>query len=497
MFRTLYAKLSLGLFALLVAVGVLYAFISTAAFRQDQDAVNQQLNRDLARDLIFDRNLVEEGQLNEDALEDTFELYMTINPGIEIYLLDAGGKILSYSADPQKIERDRVSLEPIRSFLDGEPSYPVPGDDPRNENQQKVFSVAPLPSADDIQGYLYVVLRGEEYEAALRMTREERLFELSAWAVAVSLAFGLVTGLVIFRLTTRRLEHLSGLVERFEVRGGNEALPYQPVSRNRPDEIDRLGLTFDRMAARIAQQIDQLREQDAMRRRLVAHVSHDLRTPLTSMRGYLESLKIKAHALTDDQRTEFLQIALDQSERLSRLIDELFELAALDAREKESHREAFAPAELIHDVARKHQPSADAKAITIDVDIPRDVAFAVGDVAMTERVLDNLIDNAIAHTPRGARIELRVSAGPEGLKIAVADDGPGIPDEDKAHLFEPFSRGNESETHGHAGLGLAIARRIMDLQGGRLEVHDGDGGGTEFIVTLPAYASASGDVTES
>ena len=478
MFRTLYAKLALGLFALLVAVGLLYAFISTAAFQQDQEAVNQKLNRDLARDLIFDRNLVEEGQLNEKAIKDTFALYMTINPGIEIYLLDAAGRILSYSADPAKIKRERVSLEPIRRFLDDDPSFPIPGDDPRGRNQRKVFSVAPLPSADDVQGYLYVVLRGEEYEAALRMTRENRLFELSAWAVAVSLAFGLVTGLVIFRLMTRRLEHLSGLVERFEVRGGNEALHYRPESRERPDEIDRLGLTFDRMAARIARQIEELREKDAMRRRLVAHVSHDLRTPLASMRGYLESLKIKGDELSDDQRAEFLQIALAQGERLSRLVDELFELAALDAREKEPRPEPFAPAELVHDVARKHRPAAEAGGIGIDVDVPREATFVVADVAMTERVLDNLIDNAIAHAPAGGHIELRASSDDERLTIAVADDGPGIPESERDDVFEA----GYSTKPGGTGLGLMILQEIADAHDWELALTEGSRGGARVEV---------------
>ena len=497
MLRTLYAKLAFGLFALLVAVGVLYAFITMAALSQYQDSVTQQLNHDLARDLIFDRNLVEEGQLNEEALKETFELYMTIHPGIEIYLLDGDGTIVSYSADPQKIKRERVSLAPIRRMLDGNPDYPVLGDDPRHPNEQKIFSAAPLPSAEDIRGYLYVVLRGEAYEAAEKMTRDGHLFRISSWAVATSLAFGLVAGLVLFRLMTRRLENLSGLVERFESGGGSEPLSYQPVSRRHPDEIDRLGLTFDHMADRIARQIEQLQEQDALRRRLVAQVSHDLRTPLTSMRGYLESLKIKGEALTDNERAEFLRIALAQGERLSRLIDDLFELAALDAREKEPRPEPFAPAELIHDVARKHQPAADTKGIAIEVDVPRDAPFVLADLAMTERVLDNLIDNAIAHVPDGGTIDLGAAADDERLEITVADNGPGIPDTNKADLFEPFTRGKAGETRGHAGLGLAIARRLMDLQGGGLTVHDREPAGVEFVVTLPLDRPARGDVMES
>lgn len=158
-YRTLYARLATGLFVLLVAVGLLYAFIGSAALRHYQETLSQALNRDLARDLVSDRDLVNEGRLNEAALKETFDLYMTINPGIEIYLLDRAGTILSYSADPDKIVRNRVSLPPIRRFLDDAASYPVLGDDPRSHDRQKVFSVTPVPSTERPEGYLYVVLR--------------------------------------------------------------------------------------------------------------------------------------------------------------------------------------------------------------------------------------------------------------------------------------------------------------------------------------------------
>ena len=119
------------------------------------------------------------------------------------------------------------------------------------------------------------------------------------------------------------------------------------------------------------------------------------------------------------------------------------------------------------------------------------------DLAMTERVLDNLIDNAVAHVPDGGTIELGAAADDERLKITVADNGPGIPDTNKADLFEPFTRGNTGEARGHAGLGLAIARRLMDLQGGGLTVHDREPAGVEFVVTLPLDRHARGDVMKS
>ena len=488
--RTLYARLALGLFVLLVTVGLLYTFISAVAIRHYQETLSQTLNRDLARDLVFDRNLVDEGRLNQAALKETFELYMTINPGIEIYLLDRDGTILSYSADPGKVVRKRVSLAPVQRFLDDAAAYPVLGDDPRSHDRQKVFSAAPLPSAERPEGYLYVVLRGEEYDAAERMARGRHFFAMSAWAVTVSLAFGLIAGLVVFRLLTRRLEHLSRRVECFEAQTGGVAFDPTvehalPAARGNADEIERLGMAFDRMAARIARQLEQLHEQDALRRRLVAQVSHDLRTPLASLQGYLESLKLKGSSLSEAQRAEFLAIALDQGQRLGRLVDELFELAALEARERQPRPEPFAPAELVHDVARKHEPAAAVKKITLTVTAEPELPFALADLGMTERVLDNLIDNAVAYAPRHGHVEVSVRADRDVLRIHVTDNGPGMAPDDLPHLFEPFYRGKTGTPAGHAGLGLAIARRIMQLQNGAIVARNRSSGGAEFILRLP------------
>ncbi len=166
MVKTLYTRLAVGLFLLLLAVGLLYTFISLYSLREYNASVNQELHRDLAKNLVADRNLVSEGQLDRSALKELFALYMTINPSIEIYLLDLDGTILSYSADPAKIKRKQVSLDPIQRLMDDMSRYPVLGDDPRSHDRQKVFSVTPVPSADNPEGYLYVVLRGEEYDAA-------------------------------------------------------------------------------------------------------------------------------------------------------------------------------------------------------------------------------------------------------------------------------------------------------------------------------------------
>ena len=207
MFRTLYARLAAVLVALFVAIGLAYTAVSGSVVQRYLQELTQHFNRDLARRILVDARLVVDGRLDEQALKETFSAYMDINPSIEIYLLDGSGRILSYSADPGRVKRKRVDLAPIRAFLRGE-GFPLLGDDPRSHDRRKAFSVTPVPATAGEQGYLYVVLRGEEYDSAERAVQESYVLRLSAWALAGSLGFGLLAGLLLFHLLTRRLQRL-------------------------------------------------------------------------------------------------------------------------------------------------------------------------------------------------------------------------------------------------------------------------------------------------
>ena len=483
--KTLYAKLSLGLAVLLVAIGLLYAGISAMTTRNYVQEVNQSLNRNLARDLVADRNLVAQGRIDQSALKETFRQYMVINPGIEIYLLDLQGNILSYSADPEKVKRNKVAIAPIKAFLGMQQPYPLRGDDPRQHGIQKAFSVTPVPNSKTPEGYLYVVLRGQEFDRVEQVIQNSYFLRISSWAVAISLGFGLLAGLLIFRLLTRRLQHLSSSMEAFQNSDFSIAPP-SPCATESADEIDQLSITFNRMSERIAQQIEQLREKDNQRRKLVAQVSHDLRTPLASIQGYLETLQIKGENLSDAERAEFLQIALRQGQKLSRLIAELFELASLDAQEKAPHTEPFNAAELVYDTVQKHRLQAEQQTISLAIEADTGLPFALGDLALTERVLDNLLDNALAHTPSGGKITLTLSCQAQQLDVSIQDSGPGIADADLPHLFDPFFRANANaaDSH-HAGLGLAIAKRMMELQQGVITASSETGQGACFSIRLP------------
>jgi len=490
MLRTLYGKLAVGLLVLLIAVGAIYTVINLVVTDNYLRQVNQEINRHLARNLVADRNLVAEGRLNEKALKETFSLYMSINPSIEIYLLDNTGRILSYSADPGKIKRKSVSLAPIKAFLRMEDPYPLLGDDPRSHDRKKAFSVTEIPGETATEGYLYVVLRGEQYDSAETMARTSYLLRMSVWAMAASLGVGLLAGLIVFHLLTGRLRRLTERMEKFAKQTIKQETEKVDLG-SKGDEVEALSFTFDRMAERIGQQIDLLQEQDALRRRLVAQVSHDLRTPLASMQGYLESLQMKKKTLSEDEQEEFLNIALRQGQRLGKMLGELFELANLEARESQPQPEPFALPELIYDAVEKHRLKAESEGISMSLSVSPDAPFAYGDIGMTERVLDNLLDNAIQHTPAKGTIEIAASIANDKAMVSICDSGPGIASDHLPHIFDPFYRGDRTDkSTQHAGLGLAIAKRIMDMQKGTITAANASpGSGSVFSFDLPLYRS--------
>jgi two-component system, OmpR family, sensor kinase len=485
MFRSLYARLSLALIGLFLVTGVVYTLITNATTERYLQEITQHFNRDLAQRIVDDRKLVINGEMNDKALKATFGAYMDINPSIEIYLLDKTGKILAYSADPGKVKRQRVDLAPIKAFLRGD-GFPLLGDDPRSHDRRKAFSVTPVPAGDMPAGYLYVVLRGEEYDNAEQAVQESYVFRLSASAVFISLGFGLITGLLLFYRLTRRVQRLSSVMSAFQQSDFtcHERYVHKPLPEG--DEVDRLGATFDEMALRIIDQWGQLKEQDRLRRELVAQVSHDLRTPLAVLHGYLETLNMKETDATPERRQAYLAIALRQSERLKQMLEDLFDLAQLEARETQPVCEPMAIAELVQDVMQKFQLRARQAGVVLEWQPPNGQIFVKADFALTERVLNNLIVNAFDHVASDGEIRLDVTQEGDQAVVVVADNGQGISTEDLPHIFDPFYRSHVDEAgSGHAGLGLAIARRMVELQGGQISARNKTSGGAIFTITLP------------
>lgn len=492
MFRSLYSKLAAVILILFTLVGILMVVVvlySTDMYRQE---VSQKLNRDLATNLVNEKLLIEDNKISREALEYVFHMLMVINPSIELYLLDPEGNVLEYSAAPGKVKRTRVSLEPLKVWLSGDAAIPLQGDDPRNLSRKKVFSAARIPPQGKLEGYLYVILGGEDYDSIAQKIQGSFILKMTSWVIVAALFFAVITGLVIFALLTGRLKRLAAGMNAFKS-GTSLAsvdLPRAETPVFLGDEVDHLSQTFREMAGRIEEQIEKLQKSDLLRRELVANVSHDLRTPIATLIAYIETMQLKDADLSEDERRKYLKVARKHCERLNSLVDDLFELARLETNETKLNSEPFSIAELVQDVVQNYELAAHEKGVTLASNIGLELPCVTGDIGLVERVLENLIINALRHTPRGGKVGIMLSPSDEYINIQVFDTGVGIPEEALPHIFDRFYRikGSETLPATYAGLGLAIAKRIMDLHGSSIEVKSEPNSGACFTFKLPAYS---------
>jgi signal transduction histidine kinase len=495
MFRTLYSKLALTLFVIVFVLGLLWIkglWLSTEMYQQE---VAQKLNTSLAEHIVNVEPLLQDQQVNQKALKHFFHMAMEINPAIELYLLDKTGRILSYQAPEGKIVRDQIALSDLEKFVAGDVRYPLMGEDPRNENRKKVFSAARIPSEGPLEGYLYIILGSEKYDDIAQMLQESLILKMSLWALLVSLVVALLAGFGVFHLLTKRLHRLTNAMGDFLQEDDNRdgATELAPATTtpaiSKGDELDMLKSQFNDMAARIEQQMTRLKVNDQQRREMIANVSHDLRTPLTTLHGYLETLVLRMDKLDRQEQTQYLNIAIGHSQRLSQLVNELFELARLESYEAVIDAEPFSLGDLIQDVAQKFHLRAQQNCIHLEfMDDPSDV-WVNGDIAMIQRVLENLMENALRHTPEGGRIALSFLSEGDQVVVKVEDSGHGIAREELGHIFERFYRVEKSRTdeNGSTGLGLSIAKRILELHGSHIIVESELNQGTTFTFPMPLY----------
>ncbi|WP_198265327.1 sensor histidine kinase [sulfur-oxidizing endosymbiont of Gigantopelta aegis] len=481
-FRSLYARLASILVLIILTMGFVYGFITYSVTSDYLQETTQQFNRELAKKLVGERAIVVDGKINRQALKQTFHDYMTVNPNIEIYLLDLKGKVLSYSADPGIVKRESVSLEPIQSFFQGKL---VPGDDPRSFTMKKAFSVTHVPTEEAPEGYLYIVLRGEEYDQVNQALQNNYVIQYSLYSLLISLGVGLLLGLLLFYTITRRVRNLSIAMRDFSDNGFSAYPDPKLLDKQHKDEIGYLARSFDVMAEHTIAQLSKLEEQDKLRRELVANISHDLRTPLASMLGYLETLTIKGESLDAQSREDYLKIVSQHGKRLSRLIDDLFELAKFDAKEITPKKEIFSFSEFIFDSIQKFQHRAKQGEIKLQLNCPREALLVNADIALIERFIDNLLANAFNYTQPGDMILVNVSQQGEEIQIRIRDTGCGISEKDLPKVFDRFYQADNKHRKGkHAGLGLAIVKRIVALHERQIIVNSTVGEGTEFCFSL-------------
>ncbi len=484
-FSRLYWKISAIFILILVLFAGITLYISVRSANNYSIEVNQKLNWELAAttvDLIKPK--FQNGTVNKEAIADIMHSMMVINPSLEVYLIDPEGKILSYVAPEKVVKLDKVSLEPIESFFTNIKHNLILGDDPRNPGEKKTFSAAKVIDQGKLTGYIYIVLASQEYVSAAQMVIGSYILGLSIRSIIIILIISALVGLFFIWFITKKLNAIVLGIREFQSGNFNARIPVK-----NQDELDNIGLVFNEMAGTISKNIRELKETDEFRKELISNVSHDLRTPVASIQGYAETLLLKKDRIAPEEQTKYLEIIYSSCERLKTLVSELFELSKLQTNQVKLNPEPFSIAELVSDIANKYRIISQKKGISINAFVPKENTIVEADILLIDRVLQNLIDNAIRFCREGDYINIEIHSQGEGkIEVKIADSGEGINADELPFIFERYYKGKKySES---TGLGLAIVKKIIDLHHSDIQVFSQPGKGTTFTFQLPVISVA-------
>lgn len=411
-----------------------------------------------------------------------------LNPAVDLYWVDQKGTVLASSTGLPVSRFGVVSRDVLATTVSRPDHRALIGVDPKPNGRAKPVAIEPV-EIGGVRGYLYIVLKD------LSLLGSISWVDL-AWLVGCWVALTALASHFALRGISDPLTRLARHVESLDA-----AAPMSPAThvsgRSAPTEIARLEQGVAGLATRIAQQVQALRAADDERRVLFAGISHDLRTPISSLSGYLETVASRDH-LGDEERKRLCAISLDETKLLLRLLDDLMDLARLESPEMKTDREPFPLAEAVTAVQRRLETAATAKGIVLLVPTGLDASPPLdADPVMVERLLGNVIQNGIEHSPPGGVVRLDVKLVGAWAEVQVTDTGPGIAADQIGLVFERFFRGDRGTqpAKGGMGLGLAIAKRIVELHGGEIRARSPPGGGATFRFTLPLVSSVSESIS--
>jgi signal transduction histidine kinase len=480
-FNSLFWKISIVFFILLAGVGVMYTYVSHEYSKTYSEEVNQRLNHDTAKNIVENSTNFYNGEVIKPALEEMFHHVRAINPSLEVYLVEPKGKIIAWYPPERKIALKQIDLKPVLSFIEAKKHTYIKGDDPLNPSQQKVFSASPLMMNNMLYAYIYVVLNGEKQEAASDSLFGSYLLNLGARTMGITLLFTFLIGLLIIRVITNNYSKILTVMQQFRNGDLNARVEFKSMGDER-----QLGEMFNEMADILTVNIDKLKQVENLRRELIANVSHDLRTPIAIIRGYVETLQMKEETITIEERKQYINTVRESAEKLEKLVNELFELSKLEANQVLAKKEPFIISELVSDISSKYKLIADTKNISITTVLSKELPPVFADVSLIERVMQNLIDNALKFTPSGGKIEIKtIKSTDNNIEISVTDNGIGIPENDREQIFARYYKANNfTDLKNSTGLGLAIAKKILDLHQSTLDLVSEENTGSSFIFKL-------------
>lgn len=413
-------------------------------------------------------DLLARGNTHRDVLEENYTpstmnhvAIMESESDFIVVITDENGEVIT-SSDP--VESEMSSLIEHTDYGEIPQSGAILES---NWSEEKYVSTdSPITSNDTHSGHVFMFAESDSIERIIDHLSRQFLF-----VGLLTLLLTVITVFILSRVITRPILKMKKAAEQLSKGNHNVQLYTQ-----RKDELGDLATSINRLS----QDLERLKNE---RNEFLGSISHELRTPLTYMKGYTDIISRKNISMTD--RDKYIKIIQEETEHLTDLIKNLFELARIDHNEFDIRKESVVYGDLIAIVLARIHPALKQKNIKLTFDCPENLIVMV-DPARMQQVLLNILDNAIKYTPEERHITIVVSQNKNEILTTISDNGDGIPEKDVPFIFERLYRAEKSRSRasGGSGLGLTIAKEIVELHGGDIRVESTSGKGTTFIISL-------------
>jgi signal transduction histidine kinase len=493
-YRSLYWRIALGLIAflaiMLAAEGGIFLWMTDRIAGSMPARSPRRLAALVASDLgtaLTANNRLDIENYIRDQFGQTLQTFVVIM---------RDGQILSNHDDvsPQLLDAVRVELEFIetrgprrfgRRGAWGEglaPADRTPGPrPPEGAPRPRRGEFVPIFVSGEPVGRVVVLPGGPPFSRIVKQFGPT----IALVATSVLVVGTTLIALVVFGPARRRLKAVQAATDRL----GAGDLDARAPERG-GDEVTAVARSFNRMAEELSFRTRALEAADTTRRQLLADVSHELMTPLTAMRGYLETLSMTELDIDAPTRERYLQIVSEETHRLERIVGDLLDLARLEGGGGTMRQERVDVAALFDRVAARHERELRQRNVQLDVHVGARAEHVIGDPDRLEQALQNLAANALRHTPDGGQVMLSSASDPGGVQLTVRDSGPGIPPEHLPLIFERFYKADAArKAAGGSGLGLSIVKAIVERHGGTIAARND--GGAVFEIVLPRTPASS------
>ena len=476
MSRSLRIKL---VFVMLLIIVLLMIVVLMFLVRGVQDFYTSQFSSQIEY-VLTRREIVNQLRLaagDEDAVQQMSEILRVYSGELGIdgstrnfYILDGtAATVLETSNDDRSAG---ISITPgiLTALLGGE-SY--------IENLRSDYMDVAIPIRGAESDAFYIVYIIDNKQTAQSLTTQ--IFTLILQAVLIGFIISIAVSLVISKTL---LSPIRGMTNAAAAMADGDFS--RKIGVDSEDEIGILAQTFNDMAAQIEMMLEELKRAEVLRREFVANVSHELRTPLTSIRTYAETMSDSSE-LPPETEAEFLHVIINESDRMTKIVQDLLELSRFDSGNSTLSIEEFSIEQSIRDVYAAIALDAKKRDHTFNLELEWRMPMIRGDKARIEQVLMNIITNAHKYTPDGGRIDVYGLNSGGHIKITIEDTGIGIPHEELGRVFDRFFRVDKARSResGGTGLGLSIAKEIVTMHGGDILIESTQGVGTSVVVVLP------------